>query len=159
ILPVVGKFAGFFLIPIYTRLFSSAEFGMLELLMTLIKFLLFACSLEFYSAIGRFFYERELLSDKRKLISTGLILTIITSFIISIGSFQLEHYISDIYLNSHLYWFEFRLCLIWLFLEATSTYLSVIPRYEKKPKKYVLISVTSLLVRVSFTVLYVLFLD
>src|SRR5690606_13565926 len=44
-------------------------------------------------------------------------------------------------------------------LEATSTYLSVIPRYEKKPKKYVLISVTSLLVRVSFTVLYVLFLD
>jgi len=159
ILPVVGKFAGFFLIPIYARLFSSAEFGMLELLMTMIKFLLFACNLEFYSAIGRFFYERKSLIDKKKLISTGLILTIITSSIVSFTSIVFEENISEAYLNSSLYWFEFKLCIIWLFLEASSVYLSVIPRYDKKPKLFVGISISSLLIRVSFTIIYVLILD
>src|SRR5690554_2044258 len=132
---------------------------MLELLMTMIKFLLFACNLEFYIAIGRFFYERKSLIDKKKLISTGLILTIITSSIVSFTSIVFEENISEAYLNSSLYWFEFKLCIIWLFLEASSVYLSVIPRYDKKPKLFVGISISSLLIRVSFTIIYVLILD
>ncbi len=159
ILPVAGKFAGFFLIPVYTRLFSSAEFGMLELLMTLIKFLLFACNLEFYNAIGRYFYEKESLDWRKSLISTGLFLTVITSIIIAIGSFLFKDEFYKFYLNSFDFQLEFKLCLVWLFMEAIFTYLSVIPRFEKKPKTYVAISVSALFIRIASTILYVLVMD
>ena len=68
VLPVAGKFIGFFLVPIYARVFSSAEFGVVELLVTLAHFLMFACNLEFYTAIGRFFYDSNSLDERKKLI-------------------------------------------------------------------------------------------
>jgi len=156
ILPVIGKFAGFFLIPIYTRVFSSYEFGIVELLVTLASFLMFACNLEFYSAIGRFFYERDTLFNKRMLISTGLFLTLFFTVIVILLFLSLENIIIFKYLDAGDYQFEYKLALVWVFFSAIYTYLGILPRYDKKPKLYVLITGSSLLVRIGSTILYVL---
>ena len=156
ILPVVGKFAGFFLVPIYARVFSSAEFGMVELLVTLAHFLMLACNLEFYTAIGRFFYDTDSLIKRRELISTGLVLTLFFTVVIVAVALLSENSILSYYFKGDDYRFEFRLSIIWIFFNAIYTYLGVIPRYDKRPKLYVIITVTSLLVRIASTIIYVL---
>lgn len=159
ILPVAGKFVGFFLIPIYVRVFSTAEFGMVELLITLAQFLMFGCNLEFYTAIGRFFYEKENLEERRKLISTGLMLTFLFTIIVVVISIFSEDWVMLHYLKSTDYRLAYRLSIVWLFFAAFYTYLSVIPRYDKKPRLYVRINLASLLLRVGSTIFYVLVLD
>jgi O-antigen/teichoic acid export membrane protein len=158
LLPIASKFIGFFLVPIYARVFSSTEFGVVELLVTLTSFLIFACNLEFYSAIGRFFYEKENLLDKKILISTGLILTLIVTTVIVIIAFLSQKLIKIYYFNDVDYTFEYRVSLIWMFFTAIFTYLSVIPRYDKKPQLYLIINISSLLVRVGSTIFFVLIL-
>ncbi len=159
ILPVVGKFAGFILIPIYARQFEAYEFGIVELLVTLAHFLMFACNLEFYSAIGRYFYEKNNLEERRGLISTGLFLTVIATLIVVTIAFLYEDRVVSYYLEGGNYKQEYRISLIWLIFSAFYTYLGVIPRYEKRPKVYVAINVSSLLVRLGTTILYILVLD
>lgn len=158
ILPVVGKFLGFFMIPIYARMFSTAEFGIVELIITLVSFLVYACNLEMYTSIGRYFYERESLKQRRTLISTGLFLTIITSLVILSLSYFFENIAIKQYIGNISYLKEYRFGILWMFLNAISTYLSVIPRYEKRPKLYVTINSISLFLRLCSTIFFVLFL-
>lgn len=156
ILPVIGKFAGFFLIPIYARVFSSYEFGIVELIISLMSFIMFACNLEFYTAIGRFFYERKTLLEKRKLISTGLFLTLLFTIIVIFLAGIFKDDVIRYYLDDGEYSKEYTASLVWLFFSAVYTYLGVIPRYDKKPKLYVLITVSSLLIRIGSTIYFVL---
>ena len=157
VLPVAGKFIGFFLVPIYARVFSSSEFGIVELLVTLAHFLMFACNLEFYTAIGRFFYDSNSIDERKKLISTGLFLTLFFTITVVIAAIFAEGIIIDKYIKSNDYLLAYRLSIIWLFLSSLYTYLSVIPRYDKKPKLYVAINIASLLIRVGSTIAYVLY--
>lgn len=159
VLPVVGKFAGFFLIPIYARQFEAYEFGIVELLVTLAHFLMFVCSLEFYSAIGRYFYEKSTLHDRKVLISTGLFLTVISTLTVVSLAFAFESSVISYYLKGEDYLSEYRISLIWLVFSAFYTYLGVIPRYEKKPKVFVAINISSLFVRLGSTLLYILVFD
>ena len=158
ILPVTGKFIGFFLVPIYARVFSAYEFGVVELIVTLIQFLTFVCNLEFYGAIGRFFYDRESVEDKKKLISTGLFLTLFFTTITSVLVLLNEKHIIDGYLEGGDYQSLLRFGVVWMVLSAVYTYLGIIPRFEKKPKTFVTISTISLLIRVSSTIFFVLIL-
>lgn len=118
---------------------------------------MFACNLEFYTAIGRFFYDSDSIDERKKLISTGLFLTLFFTIIVAIAAIFAEGIIIDKYIKSNDYLLAYRLSIIWLFLSSLYTYLSVIPRYDKKPKLYVAINIASLLVRVGSTIAYVLY--
>lgn len=155
-MPVIGKFLGFFLVPIYARVFSAAEFGIVELISTLVSFMVFACNLEMYSSIGRYFYEKEKVRQKGVLISTGLFLTFISSILVVILCFFFEDVVVERYIRNSLYVREYRFGVLWLFLNAVSTYLGIIPRYEKKSKLYVIVNTTSLLLRLCSTIFFVL---
>lgn len=156
LLPVFGKFIGFFLVPIYTRIFTSEEFGTIELVVSLMNFLVYFISLEFYTAIGRFFYQQNNIEQQKRLISTGLMLTIFSGVLIcSICFFMREQFIS-LYFNGmdvrRLYFAG----LIWLFLDGLSSYLNTIPRYCKQPHKYVIVNSICILIRVLSTIIFVL---
>jgi O-antigen/teichoic acid export membrane protein len=156
ILPVFGKFIGFFLIPIYTRVFSTHDFGILEIFITLVAFSTFLCNLEIYSAIGRFFYEKD---DRAriKMISTGLYTTVFSSISVIIFLIIFTNRITAFFHVSN-YLVEYRIAVIWLLVSAISTYLSVIPRYLKRAKQYVILSSIVILVRVFSTIFFVLIL-
>lgn len=158
ILPVVGKFIGFFLIPIYARVFSLTEFGILELYVTLVTLLTYTVNLEIYSAIGRFFYDYKSEKGKQVLVSTGLWVTLLIAIIVVCIYFIFKPIILQNYIGSEKYSEEFILAGIWFPLSAISTYLSVLPRYRKRTKIFVLYSIISIAVRVGSTLFYVLLL-
>lgn len=156
ILPVVGKSIGFFLIPIYLHLFSAEEFGQVELVISLINLLVYFINLEFYSAVGRYIFQCETLSEKRLLVSTGLWMTLFTTLLV-VGSALLfrsqllAYYLSGAPLNKHLI-----AGIAWLALDGCSAYLNMLPRYTHREKMYVVVTVSALLIRVLSTILFVL---
>lgn len=156
ILPVVGKSIGFFLIPIYLHLFSAEEFGQVELVISLINLLVYFINLEFYSAVGRYIFQCETLSEKRLLVSTGLWMTLFTTLLV-VGSALLfrsqllAYYLSGAPLNKHL-----MAGIAWLALDGCSAYLNMLPRYTHREKMYVVVTVSALLIRVLSTILFVL---
>lgn len=156
ILPVVGKFIGFFLIPIYARIFNAAEFGYLELFVSLVMLLTFAINLEFYTAIGRYFNDYRSKLGQKTLISSGLFITLLSAFIVVLLYWFFKPIILNEYVGSLSYSWEFLLAGIWFPISAISTYLSVIPRYRKRSKKYVIYTSISIFIRVISTIFYVL---
>lgn len=157
-LPLIGKFIGFFLVPIYIRIFSSYEYGIVELVITLIQFLMFGCNMEIYSAIGRFFYGKPDIKGKKALISTGLYLTLTFSLITLIVVLLLKEFIITHYFKGGDYYQLLKVGLVWMLLSASHTYLGVIPRYDKKPKLYVIVTTVSILSRVLSTIFFVVYL-
>lgn len=158
LLPVFTKFAGFLLVPIYVRVLSKYDFGIVDLILSSIHFVIFAINLEFYSAIGRFFFDRESLDDKQKLISTGLLMTFCTAVIVLTACLILQNKIHDLLFSYGQYFFELRLGFFWAFWAAISTYLSVIPRYEKKAKQYVIYNLISVFAKLFSTIFFVVIL-
>ncbi|NLO11364.1 MAG: oligosaccharide flippase family protein [Candidatus Cloacimonetes bacterium] len=155
ILPVFTKFASFLLVPIYVRVFSSHDFGVVELIISSANFLIFAINLEFYGAVGRFFFECDGLKEKRKLISTGMIMTLAAAVVILIFAFLFRQQIAMLMFKEKIYTTEVNVGIIWAVFAAISTYLSVLPRYLKKAKLFVLYNALSFLTKLVSTIVYV----
>ena len=155
ILPVFTKFASFLLVPIYVRVFSAREFGIVELIVSSASFVIFLINLEFYGAVGRYFFECESLTEKRKLISTGLLMTLLMAITVLCVGMLLQKEISLVVFSKIMYLPEIRLGLVWAVFSAISTYLSVLPRYLKKAKVFVLYNAVSFTVKLLSTIFFV----
>ena len=159
ILPLVGRFIGFFLVPIYARVFSSAEYGQIQLVIALVNFLVYFISLEFYTSIGRYFYDRPELNRKRTLVSTGLWMTVMSAAIVVILCLVFQDAFLRYYLDDKALRGVLLAGVVWLGLDGISSYLNVIPRYTEKAKAYVIINACAILVRAASTIVYVVVLD
>jgi O-antigen/teichoic acid export membrane protein len=155
ILPILGKFLGFFFIPIYVRIFDKSDYAAIELLLNSANFLTFLISLEMYTAVGRMFNEK---SDEEKgvLVSTGFWLTVLSSVIVVTLGLVFKRQIIFLLFNEFKYLNEYYFVLIAIVLNAYFSYFSVITRYKKREKKFVLINLASLIVRFVSTLLFVL---
>lgn len=156
ILPIIGKFMGFFLVPIYARVFQAEEFGQIEMIISLEGFLLGIIMMEYCTSIGRYFYEIDDLRGRRALISTGLWLTVFNAIVVLSACFVCRDFIVRTYLSGCDLGKVLDIGLIWLALDGVGGYLNVIPRYSKKAKQYVAINAVSLLLRVLSTIFFIL---
>ncbi|MFZ2799739.1 MAG: hypothetical protein WAZ30_05905, partial [Syntrophorhabdus sp.] len=126
-LPVFTKFAGFLLVPVYVRVLSQSDYGIAELILSTVGFLTYVINLEFYGAVGRFFFERESLRDRQKLISTGLYLTLASALVIAVLGLVFQGSAHALLFPRGNYQSELRLGLLWAVISAVSTYLSILP--------------------------------
>ncbi|KWW31901.1 MAG: polysaccharide biosynthesis protein [bacterium F083] len=159
ILPVVGKFLNFLLIPLYAKVFAPEEFGIIELLDTLIFFLLIIASFEIPTALGRYYYDDKDIKYKSEIISTGLFLTIIITLVICAISCFFENTILLYYVGNTDSYILYRLSLLWLALMSINTYLSFIPRYDNRPKLYVIVGIISNTIKLISSLGFVVILD
>lgn len=155
ILPVVGKFMGFLLVPLYAKMFSVEEFGMIDVIDVLVFFLLLLTSFEIPTALGRYFYDSPDMKYKQTIVSTGLYLTLITTSLFTLLALIFESQILTFYIGSNQYRSLFHLALVWLFLSSANTYTSFIPRYDNKPKLYVLVSLISIFTKLLSSVFFI----
>ncbi len=154
-LPVFTKFAGFLLVPVYVRVLSQADYGVAELILSTVGFLTYIINLEFYGAVGRFYFDREDLQGRQRLISTGLYLTLASALVIAALGLVFQGSAHALLFPRGNFLAELRLGLLWAVISAVSTYLSILPRYEKKAGRFVLFNVITVLVKLLSTVLFV----
>lgn len=77
-----SKILVFLLVPLYTGVLSTAEYGTFDLIMSTIQFLMPLLSINIYEAVMRFFMDKE--SDKMQVTSIGLKYVLIGSFLFAL---------------------------------------------------------------------------
>jgi O-antigen/teichoic acid export membrane protein len=151
----VGKFLNFLLVPIYAKTFPPELYGVIDLFDALVFFLLIVASLEIPTAMGRYFYAEDTIDHRRRIINTSLFLTLIftVATILLVWIFKiplLERYLAGTEHENML-----TVSLIWLFTLTVNTFLSFIPRYDNRPKVYVLVGIISISIKLVSSILFV----
>ena len=131
----------------------------MELFLTLFSFATLLINAEIYTAIGRYFYKCKGLNEKRKLISSGLVITLFIAFLVT----TLMYYFSDFFLMKYIQdYSQFNFYLLgisYVFFNAISTYLSVIPRYDNKAKIFTIINGLGVAVKLGAILLFLVYLN
>lgn len=157
-IPIFGKFIGILLLPLYARALSPDDYGAQDILIQITIFITFLINLEMYGGVGRYFYEKTDFTDKRKLVSTGLWLTVLFAIVIVGLALVIKRTLYGLFFATGSYVGAFNLTLVWAPISSLYTYLLVLMRYEKNPKLYFLVVNIQLLIRIFATIVCVLFL-
>ena len=138
---ICTQMISFFLLPLYTAIFSTAEFGIVDLFNTIVAFLLPILTIQIDQALFRFLIDaRENDKDKTKLISSAFILVVIGMIIYTLIFLVISQFIS----NEYKYFL-----LINVFASILSTLMLQVARGLGNNKEY---SIGSFIVA-SFTVI------
>ena len=155
LIPVLGKFISVLLLPLYTRVLTPEDYGAQDVLVQLAIFFTFLINLELYSGVGRYFYDKKDIIEKKKLISSGLWLTLIFGLIIVSLVLFFNNGLYTLFFETPKHKTAFYLTILWAPISALYTYFSVVMRYEQKPKVYFALSNIQLLIRILSTILFV----
>mgnify|MGYP002624636416 FL=1 len=155
ILPVVGKFLNFLLVPIYAKAFTPEQYGIIDLFDALVFFLLIVASLEIPTAMGRYFYDENTFDHRKKIVSTSLIITLFCAVAVVLLAMLFKRPLLEKFLAGTEHSGLLYVAMIWLFTLTVNTFLSFIPRYDNRPKVYVLVGVISIAVKLVFSILFV----
>lgn len=159
VIPVVSKASGFILLPYYIKYFNSEAFGYMELFLTLFSFATLLVNLEIYTSIGRYFFDFQTVDLKKRLISTGLNLTIIFSIMIGFLLFFFDDYILTHYIRNINHSSFYTIGVFYVIFNAYSTYLSVVPRYDNKAKLFTIINSFSVIIKLSSILFCLIYLE
>jgi O-antigen/teichoic acid export membrane protein len=149
------RFTSLLLVPIYTRVFSPAEYGVYDVITSLVALFYLFGMMQLDSGLARFYFEKKNLSDRASLISTlfttvlsfsSLLSTIVVLFSNSISYFLFK---TDDYSTSLVY------CALTIPVFNIYSYLSVLVRFEEKPFLFIIISTLQLIIMLSLSILLV----
>jgi O-antigen/teichoic acid export membrane protein len=137
---VTAMFVGFFLMPLYTGLFSVSDYGAIELITIINQVIVLIAGLQVESGVARYYYECKNDFERKKLISSGLLLKLIVPAVFCLILLPWIEEISLALFNSTLYK---RALLISLFTIPVSTiwgYFLLLFRLQMAKKIYVFLA-------------------
>ncbi|MBR2406848.1 MAG: oligosaccharide flippase family protein [Clostridia bacterium] len=138
-----SKLLQIILVPLYTRVMSSAEYGTVDIMQAVVSLLIPIFSFTIYEAVFRYAMEQDY--DKRAVFSTGIVMSLLGAVILSLGSGVASLFIDKTF--------------VWL-VAANSVvgfFRSLLSQYARAVEKTVLFTVDSVLLTVFVLILNVLF--
>ena len=156
---IAGQVIGIILVPIYTRIFIPADYGIMagiSLAIPITTWLLM-CGIE--SAVARYYMDSQDEQDKKITASTGLYFVAILSFsVIGISVLFFSEEISQLVLNDQQYSAFFVLALAAIPFQLCYKLALDILRFRFKVNLRTIISVAYMLVNIGVTIYFVVFL-
>jgi O-antigen/teichoic acid export membrane protein len=151
----VVKSIGFFLIPIYTRIFQPAEYGIIALITTLTGLLGLFAVLGLDNSSARWFYDTDESQDRKHTISSWLWCQLSVSCIIALSLILFSTHISDFLFKSKEYAILICLAAITILFRTFSKVLSNWLRYQRRAWTTTAFSTASTLGTIGIIVLFV----
>ncbi len=138
-----SKLLQIILVPLYTRVMTSAEYGTVDIMQAVVSLLMPIFSFTIYEAVFRYAMEKDY--DKRAVFSTGIIMSLLGTVVLCAGSG-----IASIYIDK---------TFVWLVAtnSAVGFFRSLLSQYARAVEKTVLFTVDSVLLTVFVLILNVLF--
>lgn len=147
---ICTKFLSFLLLPLYTSVLSASEYGIIDLLTTLISLISPMISLQISQGLFRNLVECRNDKEKQKrLISTSIVFLIINSIIYLLIFFLVSHFIANNYK-----WFLVIIAIVSVF----SDLLLQIARGIGKNDSYSIAGVITAIFTILFNILFLIFL-
>ncbi|GAB5522338.1 MAG: oligosaccharide flippase family protein [Roseivirga sp.] len=148
-----------FLVPIYTNLFSTSDYGVIDWLTAIASMLFVVLGLQLDAAVGRYINEEGELKGKQKLVSTGWVFVLITGLIPFVIVCISPGFLADLIIGRPE---EGLMLLIWsftLFLRSQLKFNTSLLKWLIAPKRHVLVTFISSLLSVILSIIFVIILD
>ena len=138
---ILSQGVAFFLVPLYTRVLSPADYGAIDMIKTFSSFACLFVALEISQAYGRFYVEEENIEDKKLISSTALTFTILM-FLLFLTTCQIfTPFFSKILFGNSNMDIYFRIGTIFITMKGVTLLLNTQFRYEFKKINYVYSSI------------------
>ncbi len=154
---ILAKAGVFFMIPVYTRYLTPADYGTLELFYTTTTVLKTFLAVGIAHATLRFFFEYEAVSERKKVISTALIATLFIGLIGTVFLFIFSGRLSSMLFGTTRYGGLFRLVAFTFLLEISIEVSLAYLRACEKSVFFISVSVLQLIARIGVSVLLLVF--
>jgi len=152
---IISKIASFLLIPLYTRVFSPAEYGIIEILITIYTLSSVFGLLLLDDSLERYFYEIEK-KQRKKYISSVLNVVIILSLIIATIIIISSKELSILLFNSDDYTNFVMLCSVIIPLVNINRICKLILRYDNKKYLFLATSLINLFITIIVSIYLIL---
>jgi len=155
---LLAKAVGFFLLPIYTRYLSPADYGILELLAVslsiIIIFVQQGMQTSFFRAYSFDYKDKK--EEQREVVSTSYLYLLFSSFILLGTIFLFSKQINHLLFQSKDYTTLVRLILITGFFNILSTITFQLFRAKLQSVKFSQVSILRFLINVSLNIYFIL---
>jgi len=151
-------FVGIIMVPIFTRIFSPDEYGVVDLIATVMAFLTLFLIAGLDNGIGRYYYDSTSVEDRKKTVSSGIFYLAISSLVVIIILMLFSGGLSLIFFGSKEYSLILVLALACVpFIVLCSSFANLL-RFRLQPVRAVTIALGTLLLQTGLIVCFVVFL-
>lgn len=149
----LSRFISLLLIPIYVRVFSTEEYGIIDIIQTIIYIVLIFGLLQLETSIQRYYYEIDH-KERRQMISSVYILVVLLSIISSIILSVFSSTLSQILFKTSIFSNEISIATIIIPLMNASILNFIILRYEKQSVVFSIVTIVQVICTASLTILF-----
>jgi len=151
----LNKFIPILLVPVFTREFTTQQYGIVDIITSAAFFITVMGTLQLESALARFFYEKENRKEKKKLISSVFWGILLLSGGLVFITILVSGWVSVRYLGGLHYRWTIIIAIINILLLNLFSVLSIVLRFDNKPVHFSVISFGQLLITLVATILLV----
>ena len=157
---VINKILSFLLVPLYTFYFSPSEMGMFNIAQSVWLFIIIIYLFGTETSFIKYFIERKDTEERKNIYSTSLILMSVSSAIFSLLIYLLSGSISGLinFEDRESGAYLIKVLSLVLFTDTLFRFPLLLLRAELKAFRYFLLSLTSLIVNLSFNIIFIVFL-
>jgi O-antigen/teichoic acid export membrane protein len=155
---ILTRFITIFLVPIYTRVFSPADYGHISLVLTTFALLSLMVVLGLDSAAAIFYYDVEEEVHKKKPIANWFWTQLFSSSLITVLISIFSKPLSFLLFNTSQYWLVLIIAAVNLIFSTFNTILINWLRLKRKPIHTMVFSLTSSLLTISLNIFFVVYL-
>lgn len=148
---ILSRGISILLVPIYTRVFSPADYGVIDILAVVANLVNLTIALEVSQAVARFFVEMKTVEEKRAYVSTALWFTVIVNVIFVIVAQYYCNTIGPWVLGASYNETLFRVAVLSIAASGIFYLFQNQLRWQLQSFHYAITSVITLLVSVSIT--------
>ena len=152
---VVSKFIGFFLVPIYTRIFSPADYGVMGLITTTMAAVSIFVVLGLDSAAGRWYYDSDEIEDRKRTIATWAVTQVTVAVFFGLLIFLFAQRLGVLLVGQASTGIYFQYSGIWLPFSALGVVTMNWLRFQRRPWATVIFALVLSLTNILSSILFV----
>jgi len=152
---VISQVVGFFLIPVYTRYLTPADYGGLEIFQTTLSILGIIFVMGLTGALFRSYFNYDDEEKRKTVVGTVFLFLTGTSFLFLLILMALAGNFSALFFSSVEYTFYFRVIFLTLFFDVGIVIAFSVLRAREESKKYAVFVLIRFLVTAGLNILFV----
>lgn len=153
----LSKFITIFLVPIYTSIFSPADYGVMSVLNNTFWLICLVLVLGLDNSTARWFYDTEDPAERKKIINSWLWFYLLLSGIIAGGLFICSKVLSHVLFDGDKAAYFFKLLSLVLPFIAVVTVTTNVLRFERRVYATVTVTLAQNLTFIGFNILFVVY--
>lgn len=154
----LGRGIAFIMLPLYTRVFSPEDYGILDIINVSILIITNIVSFQLNQSLGRYYVDTDSTSKKITIVTTGFVHYIVSFCITAFMIILFSKNISFFFFGTGLHSGIIKIAGLYIIFLSLYYYTSILFRYRFESKRFSSLSVLNVILNASLIIFFVLFL-